>query len=79
MKRITVTQGSYIYKLDDGLYVIADGSGWLPGVYDSEETARMAFDVSREQLICLQEQENKLSGYITLSALQSLAIRTAKL
>jgi hypothetical protein len=31
-----------VYPLDDGTFVIADGGGWLPGLYASEEAARAA-------------------------------------
>lgn len=30
-----------IYQLDNGV-VVADGGGWIPGIYDSEATARHA-------------------------------------
>lgn len=53
-----------IYKVADG-YVISSRDVWLPGVYDSEATARWAFQFSDETLqrlterICHVDKENR--------------------
>jgi hypothetical protein len=33
------------YKISDG-YVVSDQGTWVPGVYDSEETARLAGELT---------------------------------
>lgn len=45
-----------------GTFVIADAGGWLPGVYDSRETAQSAFQFSCEALEELQDAANLRAG-----------------
>ena len=40
-------------------FVISEDHVWLPGVYDREETAIRAFDLSEESLILLRDRVNR--------------------
>ena len=31
-----------VHETDDGSFVVADGGGWVPGVFDSDGAARLA-------------------------------------
>tara|TARA_R100001039_G_C1801494_1_gene78055 strand:+ start:230 stop:469 length:240 start_codon:yes stop_codon:yes gene_type:complete len=50
-----------IQKVDDG-YVISSRGVWLPGVYESEKAARVAFMLSDAVLASLQEKANLHAG-----------------
>lgn len=50
-----------IQKVDDG-YVISSRGTWLPGVYESEKAARVAFRLPDSVLASLQEQANLDEG-----------------
>lgn len=56
-----------IHRVDEG-YVISSRQVWRPGVYDSERTARYAFQFTDEQLTALQRQTQ--GGVITLQMLR---------
>lgn len=53
-----VLEPARAYELDSGAFVVADHRGWLPGVYDSEEAAKLATKLTVEQLVDLQETKD---------------------
>lgn len=58
-----------IHKVDGG-YVISSHRIWLPGYYDSEQTARYAFKFPDKELRNLQE--SKILNPITMDDLRVL-------
>lgn len=48
-----------IYKNQDGTCTISSGHAWLPGVYQDERTARVAFRLPNTDLQSLQDTVNK--------------------
>lgn len=46
-----------IYPLKDGSgYVISSQKTWLPGIYDSEKTARYAFRLTNQEMESLSNE-----------------------
>jgi len=50
-----------IHRVKDG-YVISSRQVWLPGIYDSERTARAAFRKSDEALSALNDRICNING-----------------
>lgn len=50
-----------IYPVDGG-FVISSGGRWLPGIYDTERTARWAFRFSDRQLQDLNDRISHKDG-----------------
>lgn len=61
-----------IYQTSDGNYVAASRQVWIPGVYDSERTAKYAFRFADRQLQALQDSLNP-GGVITMDHLRGLS------
>jgi hypothetical protein len=55
----------------DNQFVISSGGSWVPGVYDSERTARYAFRFEDRDLTALQRSQG-IGGVITFEMLQKL-------
>lgn len=57
-------------------FVISENGTWIPGSYESEEAARLAFDCSDIDLHILQNRKNEQAGgkggTITLADVQAL-------
>ncbi len=51
-----------IHKNDDGTCVVSSKGTWLPGIFEDERTARLAFRLSDEVLLQLQEEANARAG-----------------
>lgn len=51
-----------IIKTDNGTYVISSYGVWLPGSFDSRETANYAFQFQDSTLSRLQAEANKRAG-----------------
>lgn len=70
-----------VFKLDDGSgYVIGSGHRWLPGVYDTDKTARYAFQFSDLELAAIQNRKNgetPAGGTITLADLRAVRVARA--
>lgn len=69
------------WVLDDGHYCISDGSGWLPGVFETEEAAELGHELKHLEnwglLQRLQDEANKRNagdgGKITVADMQRAA------
>lgn len=65
-----------IYETDDGNFVISDEGGWLPGSYDTIETARYALEMDSDLLVDLRDRINQTrppeNRVITLDDLRSV-------
>lgn len=51
-----------LYPLIGGTVVISENEVWIPGAYDSLETARAAFDLPQDWLADLQSRKNLEAG-----------------
>lgn len=49
------------YHTPEG-WVVSDEGAWLPGVFESEETARMAASLSDKKLLCLSKTVNVIAA-----------------
>jgi len=59
-----------IQRVDGDCYVISEGGTWLPGCYENQVVAGLAFDLSCDTLQKLQDTANnrcpdKVGGVIT--------------
>jgi len=61
-----------IQKIDSDTFVISYNQQWLPGSFDSEETANEAFNYSEEKILNLQNEKNKTTCKITMKDLKSI-------
>jgi hypothetical protein len=58
--------GMAIHKLENGTCVISANDMWLPGTYENERAARLAFKLTDEQKAELRDRAIKKSdGVIT--------------
>lgn len=68
-----------IYPTDDGAFVVSQNCVWIPGAYDSRETAERAVQMPDEILQRLQDAANERAGgrggIITATDLASLERR----
>lgn len=69
---VLVGPGKRIIKpLAGGIFAIVQHEQWLPGLYDTEDAAKLAYEVDEAVLIQLQESVNP-DGAITLEMLRGV-------
>lgn len=68
--------GVAVWETRDGAYMISDGGGWFPGVYDSEAAARAALAIGEtptfmvmQKRVNYHHQEDRLITQADLDAL----------
>lgn len=50
--------GSRFYRTADGFYCVADGGGWLPGVYATREAGEKAIELAKTNFPALEDLPN---------------------
>lgn len=68
-----------LYEITIGSWVIASGGTWMPGSYENEEAARLAFDFDDDTLSRLQEEVNEAAANPDDRLITLVMLREAKL